>query len=156
MKNWLKNKLGITELEQAAEAAALRRQEEEERIAALQEQKAKAEKETEQAVNDEELAKMSPKDRATAKGEPWINVLDVKVNQDNIRNGFFELDWNNLFIQDLVANGYGTAQDPEEEIVDRWFRDIIYNMLSEEGLDTDRGSGYINVIPIDKGRSEIS
>jgi hypothetical protein len=156
MKRWLKDKLGITEMEKAAEAAALRREQEEERIAALQEQKAEAEQAAESATKEEELARKSPKDRATAKGEPWINVLDVKINEDNVRNGFFELDWNNYFVEELVKTGYGTEADPEEEIVDRWFRDIVYQMLSEEGLDTDRGSGYINVTPIDKGRSEIS
>jgi len=156
MKNWLKNKLGITDLEEAAEAAALRRQEEEERIAALQEQKAQAEEAAEEAKQEEELARMSPKERATAKQEPWINVLDVKVNEENIRNGFFEMDWNSYFIQELILNGYGTEADPEEEIVDRWFRDIVYQMLSEEGLDTSRGAGYINVVPIDKGKSEVS
>jgi len=156
MKQWIKNKLGITEMEQAAEAAALRRQEEEDRIAALQEQKVEAEQAAEAATKEEELARMSPKDRATAKGEPWINVLDVKVNEDNIRNGFFELDWNSYFIEQLRQAGYGLEADPEEEIVDRWFRDIVYQMLSDEGLDTDRGSGYINVVPIDKGKSEVS
>jgi len=156
MKNWLKNKLGITDLEEAAEKAALRRQEEEERIAALQEQKAQAEEAAEEAKQEEELARMSPKERATANGEPWINVLDVKINEENIRNGFFELDWNDLFIQELILGGYGSEGDPEEEIVDRWFKDIVYNMLAEEGLDTERGAGYINVTPIDKGRSEIS
>jgi hypothetical protein len=40
--------------------------------------------------------------------------------------------------------------------VDRWFRDIVYNMLQDEGMDTDRGAGYINVVPIDKGKSEVS
>jgi hypothetical protein len=29
-------------------------------------------------------------------------------------------------------------------------------MLEEQGLDTDRGAGYINVTPIEKGRSEVS
>lgn len=156
MKRWLKDKLGITEMEQAAETAALRRKQEEERITALQEQKAEAEQAAESATKEEELARMSPKDRATAKGEPWINVLDVKVNEDNIRNGFFELDWNSYFIEQLRQAGYGLEADPEEEIVDRWFRDIVYQMLNEEGLDTDRGSGYINVVPIDKGKSEVS
>ena len=46
--------------------------------------------------------------------------------------------------------------DEEEEIVDRWFRDIVGNILDDEGLDKDRGSGYINVVPISKGKSEIS
>ena len=29
-------------------------------------------------------------------------------------------------------------------------------MLEQEGQSTDRGAGYINVVPIDKGKSEIS
>jgi hypothetical protein len=102
------------------------------------------------------LKKKDPKAYATRRKEPWVNVLDMQVNEENIRNGFFELDWNDLFIKELITNGYGTNDDPQEEIVDRWFRDIIYNMLAEEGMDTDRGAGYINVVPIDKGRSEVS
>lgn len=149
MKNWIKKVTGIADLEADAKAAAELRKAEEQRIAELQEQKLEAEKQA-------KLASMNPKDRATADGEPWINVLDVKVNPDNIRNGFFELDWNNLFIQELIKNGYGTEADPEEEIVDRWFRTIVYQMLEEQGLDTRRGAGYINVTAISDGKSEIS
>ena len=102
------------------------------------------------------LKKKDPKAYATRRKEPWVNVLDVKVNKENVRNGFFELDWNEYFIKQLIEAGYGVENDPEEEIVDRWFRDIVYNMLQEEGLDTDRGAGYINVVPIDKGKSQVS
>jgi hypothetical protein len=103
------------------------------------------------------LKKKDPKAYHTRRKEPWVNVLDMKVNKDNIRNGFFELDWNEYFIKELIDNGYGVKNDPDEEIVDRWFRDIVYGMLEEEGIDaTDRGAGYINVVPIDKGKSEIS
>jgi len=97
-----------------------------------------------------------PKEYATRKKEPWVNVLDMQVNGDNIRNGFFELDWNKYFIQELIENGYGEESDPEEEIVDRWFRDIVYNMLQEEAVDSKVNTGYINVVPIDKGKSEVS
>lgn len=110
----------------------------------------------ERAIEAETLAKLSPKDRATRKGEPWVTVLETKVNPDNIRNGFFELDWNDLFILQLKQNGYGSEGDPEEEIVDRWFRDIVYQMLEQEGQDTNRGAGYINVVPISKNKSEVS
>ena len=99
---------------------------------------------------------MTPKERATAKGEPWVAVLDTHVNKDNIRNGFFELDWNDQFVLELKRAGYGFDGDPEEEIVDRWFRDLARNMLAEEGMDTSRGAGYINVVPIAKGKSEVS
>ena len=111
---------------------------------------AKEEKELEQVkVTD-------PKEYATRKKEPWVNVLDMQVNGDNIRNGFFELDWNIYFIEELIQNGYGEESDPEEEIVDRWFRDIVYNMLQEEAIDSKVSTGYINVVPIDKGKSEVS
>ena len=134
MKQWLKKITGI--------------EAEEKRIA---EEKAALE-----AESDKKLKARDPKAFATKKGEPWVNVLDMKVNEDNIRNGFFELDWNEYFIESLIENGYGSEGDEPEQIVDRWFKDIVYNMLQEEGLDTNRGAGYINVVPIDKGKSEVS
>ena len=134
MKQWLKRVVGI--------------EAEEKRIA--EEKAALEEKEMQQ------LKKRDPKEYATRRKEPWISVLDVKFNEQNVRNGFFEMDWNQYFIEELIRAGYGLEADPEEEIVDRWFRDIVYNMLSEEGLDTQRNFGYINVVPIDKGKSEVS
>ena len=118
--------------------------------------KVEAEKAQVQEEKLELLKQRDPKAYATRKKEPWVNVIDVKVNEENVRNGFFELDWNEYFIAQLVEAGYGVDNDPEEEIVDRWFRDIVYNMLEEEGQDTNRGAGYINVVPIAKGRSEVS
>ena len=102
------------------------------------------------------LDKTDPKAAATKRKQPWVNVLDMQVNKDNIRNGFFELDWNQYFIAELIENGYGEKADPEEEIVDRWFRDIVYNMLQEEEIESSIQTGYINVVPIDKGKSEVS
>lgn len=108
------------------------------------------------AAELELLRKKDPKEYATKKGEPWVSVLDVQVNEEDIRNGFFELDWNDLFILQLRQAGYGEEGDAQEEIVDRWFRDIVQGMLTREGLDTQRGSGYINVVPLAKGKSEVS
>ena len=109
-----------------------------------------------EAEKMELLKQRDPKDYHTRKKEPWVNVIDVKVNEENVRNGFFELDWNEYFITQLVEAGYGVDNDPEEEIVDRWFRDIVHNMLEADGQDTNRGAGYINVVPIAKGKSEVS
>ena len=80
--------------------------------------------------------------------------MDTQVNPDNIRNGFFELDWNNQFIEQLLDAGY--SGETNEQIVDAWFRTIVSQMLQEEGQDPKRDAGYINVVPIDKGKSEIS
>jgi hypothetical protein len=109
------------------------------------------------AVEAEELAKLTPKERATKIGEPWVSVLDTHVNKDNIRNGFFELDWNEHFVLELRRQGYGLEGDPEEEIVDRWFRELCRNVAAEEGVDlTDRAAGFINVTKLVNGKAEVS
>jgi hypothetical protein len=156
MKQWIKRITGVADIEAEVQALKIQREQEQADIDRLQQERADALAAAEQAKAEEEIAKLSPKERASLKQEPWISVLDTKINADNIRNGFFELDWNEYFIKELIVNGYGTNADPEEEIVDRWFRDIVYNMFAEEGLDTQRGSGYINVVPISKGKSEVS
>ena len=148
-KNFVKKLFGIDKLEQEREESLARAAE-----ARVREQIAKEAEEA--AKKAEEEAKLTPKDRATRKKEPWVSVLDTHVNKDNIRNGFFELDWNEYFIIQLKQAGYGADGDLDEEIVDRWFRDIVYNMFTESGIDTSRGAGFINVVPISKGKSEVS
>ena len=81
------------------------------------------------------------KEEATAKGEPWVGVLDTKVNPENIRNGFFELDWNNEFVEKLMDAGY--TGETAEAVVDGWFKTIARQILDDEGLDTNRNAGYI-------------
>lgn len=94
------------------------------------------------------------KQSATANNEPWVAVLDTQINPENIRNGFFELDWNNEFIEQLLDAGY--TGESQEQIVDSWFRTIVMQMLEEEGLDNSREIGYINTSKIGKGKSEVS
>jgi hypothetical protein len=150
MKQFFRKILGLEKLDQAkaqalAEAAVAQK---------LADQKIK---EAAEATEAAAQAKLTPKERATAKGEPWVAVLDTHVNQENIRNGFFELDWNEFFIAELKKAGYGFDGDPEEEIVDRWFRDLAANMLVEAGQDPSRhGAGFINVNRINPNQSEVS
>lgn len=117
--------------------------------------KEQAEEEEKKAKEAERIAKLSPKELATENKEPYIAVLDTKVNEENPRNGFFELDWNEYFIVQLRDAGYYGETD--EELVDRWFQDLCRNIGNEAGLDMDRrGSGYINVNQLGNGKSEIS
>ena len=109
----------------------------------------------EAAVESEQSAKRTPKERATLKGEAWVSVLDTHVNKDNIKNGFFELDWNEEFILQLKQAGYGFEGDPDEQIVDRWFRDLATNMLIEDGQSPNRGAGYINIQKLPGGRAVV-
>ena len=150
MNKWIEKLFGIDKIKARTEAA-LKQAEESIQVAN------KAATAAEAAVKAEELAKLGPKERATAKGEPYVAVLDTKVNPDNVRNGFFELDWNDRFVLQLKQAGYGFDGDADEEIVDRWFRGLCKDVANEEGIDmTDRGAGYINVRKITEDKSEVS
>jgi hypothetical protein len=143
IKNLLKKWLGITQLQAEKDALQIVRD--------------KAVAETVLAQEAEEQAKMDPKARATARGEAYVAVLDTHINKDNVRNGFFELDWNDLFIVQLKQAGYGYDGDPDEEIVDRWFRDLAGNMLAEAG-EANPGrtiGGYINVTKLGNGKAQV-
>jgi hypothetical protein len=109
----------------------------------------------ERAKEAERLAKMTPKELATSKKEPWVAVLETHINKDNIRNGFFELDWNEYFVLQLRTAGY--LGETEEEVVDEWFTELCRNLGNEEGIDMSRrGAGYVNRALRDDGRTEVS
>jgi hypothetical protein len=148
MKKILRKLFGIDEMEKAIAETR-------ERVAEAERVKAEAEAAAQKALEEQEEAKLTAKDRATRRKEPWVSVLDTHVNKDNIRNGFFELDWNEYFIVQLREAGYGFEGDKEEEIVDRWFRDIVRNILAEEGQDISRGAGFINVTKLNDTKSEV-
>jgi hypothetical protein len=141
MKKFIKNIFGITKLE--------------EEKAELQIARDKAVAETVMAQEKEELAKLSPKERANRRKEPWVAVLETHVNKDNPANGFFELDWNEYFVLQLRQAGFGLEGDPDEYVVDLWFKTLARNMLSDEGLEMNRSQGFINVQKLDATRSEI-
>ena len=98
----------------------------------------------ERATQAEETAKLSPKDRATKLKEPWVGVLNTHVNKENVRNGFFELDWNDHFVLKLKQEGYGYDGDKDEEIVDRWFRELCANVVVDENLP-EVNTGVIDI-----------
>ena len=69
------------------------------------------------------------KELATAQGEPYVSVVSMDVDPDNLHQGSFELDWNEYFVARLVKAGY-QGKD-ESQLVDQWFRDICRNVLME-------------------------
>ena len=81
--------------------------------------------------------------------EPEVKVLNLNVNPENPRNGFFELDWNPEFVNMLKQSGY--QGESEEEIVDRWCQTIG----NEQGVDVT-GSGYVQMTRRDDGKTEVS
>lgn len=141
MKNFVKKLFGIDKIEAKTQESEFIRQ--------------AAEKAAIDALEAARVAKLSPKEIATEKKEPWVAVLDTHVNKDNIRNGFFELDWNEYFVVQLRTAGY--VGETDEAIVDLWFSELCRNVGAEEGVDMSRrGAGFINVNNLGGGRTEVS
>ena len=85
--------------------------------------------------------------------EPMVKVLNMNVNADNPRNGFFELDWNDEFVNMLKQHGY--LGSSEEEIVDRWFQTLCRTIGNEQGVDSV-ASGYVQINRTPDGKTEVS
>ena len=102
--------------------------------------------------------KKTDKEIATAAGEPYVNIISMDIDPEQINNGAFELDWNEKFIANLVRAGYQQKPNEEEHvIVDRWFQNVCRNVALEtyeqEQADPeirytqsrDLGDGYTEV-----------
>lgn len=75
---------------------------------------------------------LSAKEKATAAGEPYVAILSVDLDPNDMGNGSFELDWNPKFVADLVKQGYMYApKDTDAMIVDRWFQNVCRNIALE-------------------------
>tara|TARA_B100000809_G_scaffold260867_1_gene308600 strand:+ start:817 stop:1227 length:411 start_codon:yes stop_codon:yes gene_type:complete len=70
----------------------------------------------------EKKEKLTPKEKATKKGEPWFTVVNVDIDTDNPRNGSFELDWNEPFVE--MLRKHGLVGNEDEDVVDIWFQDL--------------------------------
>lgn len=154
MNKIIKKLFGIDKIEEAISDAETKMHQAIDDTAAQQREAERARQAALQAQEEERLAKLGPKTLATEKKEPWVAVLDTHVNKDNIRNGFFELDWNEYFVLQLKEAGY--KGDTEEAVVDQWFQELCKGVGSESGVDMDRrGSGFINVNNLGDGKSEV-
>jgi hypothetical protein len=105
----------------------------------------------------------TPKELATEAGEPYINILSVELDPDDIGNGSFELDWNDIFVARLVKAGYMQKKDDtDDQIVDRWFQSVCRNILNENyeqwevNQPIDSRPRRVDRNDLGNGRTEIS
>lgn len=107
-----------------------------------------------------EPPKKSEKELATERGEPWVQVLRIDVDPNNLHQGAFELDWNEIFVARLVKAGYMIKrEDTDTEIVDRWFQNVCRHVVMEtwEQEQAIKNSGlWVKRRDIGDGRSEVS
>lgn len=102
----------------------------------------------------------SAKQLATEANEPYVAVLRMDVDPNNLHQGAFELDWNEIFVARLVKAGYMMKKDDSDsDIVDRWFQNVCRHVVMEtwEQEQAIKNSGvYVQTRNIGAGRSEVS
>jgi hypothetical protein len=100
------------------------------------------------------------KELATEQGEPYITIVSMDIDPNNLHQGSFELDWNDKFVANLVRAGYmKDKSDTDADIVDRWFQNVCRHVVMEtwEQEEAIRRSGiYVQSRDIGDGRSEVS
>ena len=112
----------------------------------------------EPATLKEQKIKKTPKELATERGEPWVEVLSMDIDKDNPGQGAFELDWNDKFVANLVRAGYQGKTD--QDIVDNWFQSVCRNVVLEtyeqEQADPEKRAAGSNRRDLGNGRTEVS
>lgn len=97
------------------------------------------------------------KQTATLKKEPWVHA-DVRVpNARKPFQGYFDIDWNNYFIEFLESEGF--TGETEEILIERWLKELNSNLMHESGVDDpyeDGGKIKTKRKPLDDARAEYS
>jgi hypothetical protein len=99
------------------------------------------------------------KEIATEKGQPWVAILSMDIDPDNLHQGAFELDWNDKFVANLVRAGYqGRPDDKDSDIVDRWFQNVCRHVVMEtwEQEIANNPNRVVKQRDIGDGRTEVS
>lgn len=105
--------------------------------------------------------KKSEKELATERGDPYVTIVSMEIDPENMQQGSFELDWNEKFVANLVRAGYQMdAKDTDADIVDRWFTAVCRNIVMEtyeqyEAMNPERDR-LIKSKNIGDGRTEVS
>lgn len=100
--------------------------------------------------------KKTEKELATERGEPYVAILSMDVDPNDLNQGAFELDWNEKFIANLIRAGYQGKTD--EDLVDQWFQNVCRNVVLET-FEQDQAmnmSRYTTARDIGDGRTEVS
>mgnify|MGYP003337726852 CR=1 FL=1 len=100
---------------------------------------------------------VSPKDAATKRGEPYVAVLNVELDPEDVGNGAFELDWNDIFVARLIKAGFQGKTDAD--VVDRWFQTICRNVIQENFEQWMANQTDVRVVErkdLGDGRTEVS
>jgi len=93
----------------------------------------------------ENLRKISREKLAADKAkEPYVTIVGMDVDYNDLDGGSFDWDWNGEFIKRLLKAGYKGKED--EDIVDQWFTQVCRNVAMEvhenEMADPDKRRNF--------------
>ena len=118
-----------------------------------------AKEEKEKVIRVPKAPEKTAKELATEKGEPYVAIVTMDIDPNNLHQGAFELDWNEIFVARLIKAGYMMKPtDTDGEIVDRWFQNVCRHVVMEtwEQEQAIKNSGmYVQKRDLGDGRSEI-
>jgi len=120
-----------------------------------------AKEEKEKVIRVPRAPEKTAKQLATENNEPYVAILTMDIDPNNLHQGAFELDWNEIFIARLVKAGYMMKPtDADSDLVDRWFQNVCRHVVMEtweqEQAIRNSGAQYVRTRDIGNGRSEIS
>jgi hypothetical protein len=117
--------------------------------------------EKEKVIRVPKAPEKTAKQIATENNEPYVAIVTMDIDPNNLHQGAFELDWNEIFIARLVKAGYMMKPtDADSDIVDRWFQNVCRHVVMEtweqDQAMRNSANGYVHSRDIGDGRSEIS
>ena len=117
--------------------------------------------EKEKVIRVPRAPEKTAKQTATENNEPYVAILSMDIDPNNLHQGAFELDWNEIFIARLVKAGYMMKPtDADSDLVDRWFQNVCRHVVMEtweqEQAIRNSGAQYVRTRDIGDGRTEIS
>jgi len=98
--------------------------------------------------------KKSEKELATERGDPYVAVLGLELDEMDPSQGAFELDWNDKFVANLVRAGYQGKTDAD--IVDQWFQNVCRHVVMETWEQDQAQQGPSNKRDLGDGYTEVT
>ena len=116
--------------------------------------------EKEKVIRVPKAPEKTAKQIATENNEPYVAILNMDIDPNNLHQGAFELDWNEIFIARLVKAGYMMKPtDADSDIVDRWFQNVCRHVVMEtweqDQAMRNSANGYVHTRDLGDGRTEI-
>jgi hypothetical protein len=91
--------------------------------------------------------------RADLLNEPFMAMPKISWDPVDPSKTFFELDYNEAFVQSLRSNSY---QGSDEEVINRWLNDVCNSILSEMAPTDPEFVTNVRRIRRDDGKTEHS